>query len=396
MSDQEQGTTVQAPEPPPYQAGQAASPHSPPPGRNGSATAGVVLIVIGLVFLLAKFLPGLAWWSLWPLVIVVGGLVQAFTPGKEGWSAHRLFDGLVTAAFGGVLLATTTGFIEWGVWPRILSLWPVLLIAVGFDILGKALHTSWLRVLGSLAIIAALAYAVLTATGGFQGIGWAPGGTSGEDVSISERVGTVREASLVLDAGVADVNIGSGMGLVSIDGTSPWGQPDFGIERAGAQANIAARLGAPEGSVYWPAPSSASYDIGLSNQVKWDLRVNAGIASIDADLSDVPVRSLDLRPGVAECDVTLGAVPEGEREAHADVRAGVSDVRVRIPEGVPARVKIDSGLTGTSVGDDFTKGGDGAWVTPGYEIARTGGKPVWDITVRSGVGSISIDTYQGE
>lgn len=401
MDDQGRAPDARMPEPPlspSVMPPPPPAPHSPtvaPASRaaSGSVTAAVVLIVVGVVFLLMRLVPSIQWWSFWPLIIVLAGLIQAFTPGKEGWSVHRVFDGFVTVAIGGVFLATTMGVVGWGVWMRILGLWPVLIIAVGFDLLGKALHTSWLRALGSLAIIGALAYGVSTASGGFDdfGVPVAPGGV--RDVSLSEPVGTADSANLTLDSGVATVRVASGDRLIGITGSSPWGEPSLDVERVGSEAKVRAVLGDDEGMHMWPGDGSARFDVELSDRVVWDIRMNTGVSALRADLSDIDVRSLDLRPGVADCDVQLGDVPTGEREARVDVRAGVSSVAVRIPDDAEARVEIESGLSGSTVRGRFEDLDSGVWETPGYEAAKDAGRPVWLIRVRSGIGTITIDTY---
>lgn len=401
MDDQGRAPEARTPEPPPSPS---VTPPPPPGSRpsvtapasraaSGSVTAAIVLIVVGVVFLLMRLIPSISWWSFWPLIIVLAGLIQAFTPGKEGWTVHRMFDGFVTVAIGGVFLATTMGVVGWDVWMRILGLWPVLIIAVGFDLLGKALHTSWLRALGSLAIIGALAYGVSSASGGFDdfGVRMAPGGV--EDVSLSEPVGTADTADLTLESGVATVRVASGDPLIGITGSSPWGEPSLNVERIGSEARVRAVLGDDDGMHMWPGERSARFDVELSDRVLWDIRMNTGVSSLRADLSDVAVRSLDLRPGVADCDVRMGDVPTGEREASVDVRAGVSSVAVRIPDDAEARVEIESGLSGSSVRGGFESMGSGTWETPGYEAAKGAGRPVWVIRVRSGIGSVTIDTY---
>lgn len=382
-----------APPPPPAPQSPVAAPTPTSRATSGSVTAAVVLIAVGVAFLLMRLIPSISWWGLWPLIIVLAGLVQAFTPGKDGWSVHRMFDGFVTVAIGGVFLATTMGVVGWDVWMRILGVWPVLIIAIGLDLLGKALHTSWLRALGSLAIIGALAYGVSSASGGFDDFGTpiAPGGV--EDVSLFEPVGTADSANLTLDSGVATVRVASGDRLIGITGSSPWGEPTLDVERVGSEARVRAVLGDDEGTHMWPADRSARFDVELSDRVLWDIRMNTGVSSLRADLSDVAVRTLDLRPGVADCDVRLGDVPTGEREGSVDVRAGVSSVAVRIPDDAEARVEIESGLSGSSVRGSFESLGSGTWETPGYEAAKDAGRPVWIIRVRSGIGSVTIDTY---
>lgn len=392
------GAAVESPPAAPPPSGPPGYVPTPPPpedrGRRRSpgATAGIILIVLGMVFLAGQFLPGFAWWSLWPLVIVIAGVVQIVTPGKEGWGVGRVFDGLVTVTFGFVALAVTTGIVGFGVVWQIMALWPVLLIAIGFDILGKALHISWLRALGSLAVIAALVYAVAISMTSIEGFRF--GGTaSGSSATLDEPRGTVDEASLTLDAGVANVSLSSGNALITAEGTSPWGRPDFEVERSGDSAEVKLSLADSDGAFMWPGSRSARLDAELSDEVLWDITLNTGVSSLDANFAEVPVRSLELKPGVAECVVKLGEVPSELSESTAVVKAGVSSVSLSLPAGVEARIESDSGLTGHDIGGDFERVDSGVWETPGYEQARESGEGVWLITVKSGVGSFQADTY---
>lgn len=380
---------------------QPAMPVAPPPvpgpdkprGRSAGTTVGIVLIAIGLFLLAAQFMPAIAWWNLWPLIIVAAGVVTMFTPGKEGWGAARLFDGLVTVAWGVLFLAITFGVIGWDVFMTLLGLWPVLLIAVGFEILGKALHTTWVRTLGSLAIIAALAYAVALSVTGQT---WSPfprPSEAGERVTISEPVGTVDEAELTLKAGVATVTLNAGSDLVDAEGESPWGRPRFSVDQTGDTAKVLLASSEGGGGPWWPSQKGSRIDAQLSSDVLWDMDLAIGVSDFEADLSDVQVRSLSLKPGVADCSLRLGDVPAGIEEARAEVKAGVSTVVIEVPEGAEVRVESESGLTGHDIGGDLESTGAGEWETPGFSAARESGRGVWVIKVESGIGSIRVDTY---
>lgn len=392
-------TTAAPPEPPqPPPPSPAASPSGEPERKSpggGATTAGIVLILVGAVLLAARFTPMFSWWNLWPLIIVVAGLVQAFTPGKDGWTVAKMFDGFVTVAFGGVFLAITAGVAGWDVWVRIITFWPVLLIALGLELLGKSIHASWPKVLGSLAIIAALAYAVMVSAGSITDFAFTGSGAtapSARDFSYSEQVGSVEEAHLTLDAGVASVKMGADSDLISVAGNGAE-EPRVEVDRASSPAEVGVRLGDDgDGVVIWPG-TNTRYDVGVSDQVTWSMRINTGVSELVADLSGVPVSALDLRPGVASCDVKLGDVPIGVDEGSVEVRAGVSSVVVRIPADAEARVEIESGISGNSVRGDFEKLGGGVWETPGYADAKSSGRPVWLLSMKSGVGSITIDTY---
>lgn len=388
-------TATQAPPPPPppdAPTAVGASTPEPPGGRRPGVGIAIALISIGALLLVAQFVPGMAWWGLWPLIIIAVGVVHAVTPGREGWSVYRFFDGLVTVSFGLVFLAITLGVVGWGVWLHILGLWPVLLISVGFDILGKSLRSSWLRVIGSLFIIGALAYAVAVAAGDLEGIGFAGSRATAQSVSIDEPRRQEDAASLSLKAGVAELSMSAGDSLVTLDGTTPFGEPEVTVDRSGSTADVDIVLDDANGAVAWPDATDAEMDLKLSDRVAWDLAVEVGMSTLDADLSDLDVRSLALKPGIAECTVTMGDAPDDGRGTIA-VEAGISNVDLRLPEDAEVRVESSGGLSATHVSDALEDIGDGVWETPGYEDARRNGDPVWLVTVDSGIGTFDLTTY---
>ena len=249
------GSAGDPPYPPPQVPPVPNVPTPPPNGpqrrRPPGVTAGIVLIVIGGVFLVGQVVPGLAWWTLWPLIIIIAGVVQAFTPGEDGWSVDRMFDGFVTVAVGLVILAITTGVVGFSVVWQILALWPVLLIAIGLDLLGKALHTSWVRALGSVAVIAALAYSVAVTAGGVQGFSFTGTTAVSTTRTVEEPVGSVTDAQLNLKAGAAAITLEGGKDLVRAEASGPWGTPQLDVSRSGSscRGGPLARRGQRRGGV---------------------------------------------------------------------------------------------------------------------------------------------------
>lgn len=360
-------------------------------GGNGSYVLGMVLILGGALLLSARFVPGVALWALWPLIIVAAGLAQAFTPGRDGWGAERFFDGLTTVAIGGLLLGNTLGYLSWGVWWTVVLLWPVLLISAGFGILGRATGQRWLRVIGSVAVLAAIAYAGATAASHTTPFAlW--GRAGGEAFTHEADVRDVRTATLSLKGGVGDVRVTGGEKLVTANGRSPFGTPQFVVDRSGERASVLLSMGDGRGVTVWPGGEAAQMDVTLSRRVLWNATIDTGVSRFDADLSDVRVRDITLNAGVSECSVKLGRVPDGEKESVALVKAGVATVGIRVPKGVPVRVESDSGLTGIRVGGLAGKGG-GLWESDGFARARDAGEGVWIIRIKSGVGTIDVDTY---
>lgn len=367
-------------------------PEAPAPVKEpsrGGATAGIVLVVVGAVLLAAQFVPQVRWWAAWPLIFIIIGIVQAVTPGKEGWGVARLFEGAATIAFGVAFLAWTTGVVGAGFIGRLVSFWPVLIVAAGFDLLGKALHSQWIKAIGSLVVIGALAYVVGVSVGDFDGGFFSAGTGQGTETMFSEPVQGVSEATLKMNVGVAGVRLTSGDDLISVDAGDSFEGPEFDVAREGDSAEVTVNMGGED--FVMPGTGNATVEASVSDEVQWDMRIATGVSEFNADLSDVKVRSLELKPGVASCSVRLGDVPADVDEAVVDVKAGIASVSIELPDGVEARIVSKSGLTGHSISGDFESKGGGVWETPGFDQAS--GDGVWIVRVQSGIGSIDIDTY---
>ena len=362
--------------------------------RNSGIWGGVFLIAVGFVFLLGQVVPGLAWWNMWPLIVVLVGVIQMFTPTRVGeWGPERIMDGFGTVIIGAVLLGNTLGIIPWTVWWTFITLWPVLIISLGISLLGRGLHQSWMRTLAPLLIWAALGYSVAVAYTGVSGFQPIPQlvrpSVVGQPFAYAEPVNGATSASLLFKGGAGEVLIHGGDDLVNASGVSPFGTPSFSVERSGSLANVAFSLADSSGAVVIPGVTSARTEVALSRTTVWDATLETGATSLDADLSSVPVRDLVLKTGASSAKLKLGQVPSTATSTDVAIKAGVSSIEVFVPRGAAVRVDTHNGLSATDVDNSFTSMGSGVWQTAGYGTAS---KTI-NINVESGISSISVRTY---
>jgi hypothetical protein len=107
---------------------------------HGHAVAGVILLIIGLVFLLMNLgvFPIEDVREYWPLLLIVLGAGQALGFGGRfsgGLSAHRSFWGGMWMVLGGLLLAQNFGYVRGTGWQ---VFWPVILIFLGLSFLFRS------------------------------------------------------------------------------------------------------------------------------------------------------------------------------------------------------------------------------------------------------------------
>jgi len=379
-----------------YESGVPFAPAPGParrPQRSGAVWFGIVLVLLGAAILLDQFFTGLDLWRLWPLIIVALGVREMF-PAREGkWTVKRPAEGISTIVLGCVLLACSIGYVSWSVWLNIFSLWPLLLVVLGVEVIGKGLHNNWIRAFSNLIIAAGLVYGAFfmppTAVHPWFPFIINSVDTQGFDFTAPHDSDVV-EGRAVIDAGVGEFTLEAGDDLATARGRSPY-TPVFDVTPIDGVADVAIGYGDHS----WNNVSTdVTLDITLDRDVVWDLDMSAGVTSYDLDLSDLLVSSLVLDAGVSEGTLTLGRSNlVGVRSGvPVQIKTGVSAITIRIPEGDDARVSVSQGLSATNVVGSWVElhSGDGTtYESDGFSDSG----PYWDMQVESGIGAVTIEYY---
>jgi hypothetical protein len=287
---------------------------------------------------------------------------------------------------GVVFLLTNLGMIGWNVWDALFRLWPVLLIAVGLDILiGRR------SLLGSLLVVAllllVLAFAI-TSTG--------PITTAGQALTseqISQPLEGATQGDVVISSGIADLRISAAdedSGLV--EGQVSLNQGENIRQDRSKSGNTMYYTLRNEGTpvAWWPGrighDGSGVWDLKLSRDVPLTLKVDNGVGRTQVDLLQLRVTNLSMSGGVGQSTITLPR--QGQMTASID--AGIGEIIVIVPAGMSARIRVDNGLSQTRVQGDFQHNGD-EYVSPGYDNATNR----VDLRVHGGIGSVTVQGTSG-
>ncbi|MHB1340626.1 MAG: LiaI-LiaF-like domain-containing protein [Coriobacteriia bacterium] len=309
----------------------------------------------------------------------------------------RAAEGLTLVAVGVLLLANMLGYVPWSVWWNILSLWPLLLISAGLDVIGRGTENTWLRVLSSLLVIGGLAYGVfaMPVNGGWARVPFAisinQADTEPFEFSEPHDAG-VETGTALVKGGVGTLTVKAGSVLASSEGKSPF-TPDFEVSASGDTADVVMTMG--DGP--WVAPSPVSglrIDTTLDRRVAWDLTIDSGVSEIDADLSELTLTELDVKTGVSQGTITLGevdsALVDGGLPVFVDT--GISSVTIRFKKGEDVRLKVTGGLSSVKVGSDMSQvdrdGDDKVYESDGFSDGA-----FWDVRVDAGISDVKIEFY---
>lgn len=305
--------------------------------------------------------------------------------------ARRIIEGLTVVAFGAVVLATTLEALPWRVWLSVLALWPLLIVAVGIDLVGKGLRREWLRVLASLLVLGGFAYGVMAAATGGAASLQARRGTAPEPWDTIEYVEPaqkpVHRGVARIRGGIGTVSVDGGDALVRARGAAPF-TPRFEAEGDGSVARIDVSLG----SRPWLWTSRAAFtelDVELSSRVPWDLTVEAGAAELMADLRDLELSKARIEAGVSDSQVTFGS-PDGV--VPVEVEAGLSSTVLRFPRDSAFRITVKGALASVEAEEGVDDLGSVAG-TRRFAYGAGDAPDRYEVTVQAGVSSLRIELY---
>ena len=117
--------------------------------------AGVILLFIGVAALLSSIVDEVSWWQLWPCLVILAGLVEMVVPSRREFRIRRFSRGIVVFSLGILLLLVTIQLLSWHTIVLMFEkLWPLLLIALGIDIISRAMGNELLALAAALCVVA--------------------------------------------------------------------------------------------------------------------------------------------------------------------------------------------------------------------------------------------------
>ena len=131
-------------------------------------------------------------------------------------------------------------------------------------------------------------------------------------------------------------------------------------------------------------------EVELNARIPWDIEVRGGASRLLADLRGLRLGSLSVDGGASRLEVVLPA-PSGI--VTVVILGGASNVAIRRPEGVAARLRVDGGATNLTFDDRHigAAGGELDLQSGDYD----GAADRYDIAVTGGANNLSISKQRG-
>lgn len=294
----------------------------------------------------------------------------------------RLFWGSLFVIIGLVLLLERLNILSLD-WDFGWNLWPVVLILLGIAFLVRNKPVRWvLAVLGAL-VLASLFLSIFSFT-------WVPGWRGADRAPVSQKFAepydpAIRRATLSLDAGAGSFVLGDTTAeLLAAATRSSFAEFTLAVERGSDSAE--ARFTMKEHKVRFHGPHGGNRaEIRLNAAPRWDFDIDVGAASVDVDLSPFMVEKLKLDVGASRIDLKLGS---RAATTDVDVDAGVSSIRISVPESSGCEVRLDAPLSSKRL-PGFQSANKGVYRTENFDSSD---RKIF-VRVDAGVSSIRVSRY---
>ena len=285
---------------------------------------------------------------------------------------------IILISLGVLFLLNNLGFIELNLWDVIMRFWPILLIAIGLDILiGR--RSAWGAAIAAVVVLAILAGGIVFFDNQAQ---WT---YASENFEIP--LGNVEEATVSLDPALGYLLVDAlpkGSNVLLRGEIRPFSGEKIGktVDISGTRATIDLRT---EGVIVAPFfggwSDQPSWDLALHPEVATDLFVDFGVGKAELDLQDLQIGEIHVEQGLGQMILLLPSADNMD----INLDGGIGEIRVVIPKDVGVRLRAGVGIGNVQVPSDFTRDGD-FYLSPGYAAAENQIEMVIDL----GIGSVQV------
>ncbi len=278
----------------------------------------------------------------------------------------KIRNGVILISLGIVFLLNNLGYVPWSVWFNILSLWPIILIAIGTEIIFKRTRLSFFTILSPLLFMAAILGPAYFQKAELHEIYHAA-----ETYKWSEDLDTsiVKVTAIIqLRAGNLEVSPDP-EGLVSAELDYRKRKPITTYEYSGFDSSATVEIRDRERGWKgwsWRAWGAWDWDIKLTDQVPINLRIYAKASDGELDLAALKIKNLHLDVKAGSFNIKLGDLVD---QVKAKIDSDAARFQLLIPEDIGLRIENRGKLTSTSFSGLSILKHDNVYETSNFEQA---------------------------
>ncbi len=315
---------------------------------------------------------------------------------------NKLIPGIVLVLLGTVFLLRNYGYVDIH-WSNIFHLWPILIVIAGVNMIFANNRAPWAIALKIGVIV--IGFGLLffgnfnRSYRLFQGddieFDIDDDGVEDGDVQRSEMTrffeepynDSIKTARLNIHGGATGYKLSDTTDLLfSAEAREYFGKYTLNTSTTDSSSVIDFRMKNNRFKNFgFNNNKSNKATFKLNVKPEWELDINAGATDLDFDLTKFKIRTVHIDGGAASFKVKFG---QPLNVTTVKVNTGASDVDIRIPRGTAASIDVHTGLSSDDF-EGFVKIHDHRYETPGYASATN----KFNIKINGGVSNFDVKRY---
>lgn len=320
----------------------------------------------------------------------------------------RLFSGLVLVIIGAVFLLNNFGVIDFH-WGNLFRLWPVFLVIGGVNLLLSNTRAVWATLVRVAVLIIGLGFILFSNVGNRHGFGpfkYHYDITDNDsndddddkdgDLKLSDKsssntyqqpfVTGTKYARLNVSGGATKYILNKSTDRLFTASTSEY-YGDYKLDSRTEDSVIVVDFDMNKRNqrFRWDGGNMNVARLSLNTAPIWDINLRGGAAKVDFDLTPYKVRNLNINGGAASCSVKLDAkLPVTD----VLVSTGASEININIPKNAACDIVTSSGLSSNDF-EGFDKISGDHYATPSFESAKN---KIY-LKLKGGVSDFNVHRY---
>jgi hypothetical protein len=307
--------------------------------------------------------------------------------GGKNMKVSRIRNGVILLSVGVVLLLNNLDYVDWSVWVSILSLWPVLLIAIGIEKIFAKTTLSFLVYLSPILLLLAILgpayyYFHQTENSTYQGktFHWE-----------KDLAPTVKRGYAAFDFKAGKLKTGAGQDKLVLAELDYFRREPLCLYNYSEKDSLV-KLELKDRDHLWrgwftpEVKGRRQWDIFLSDKIPWDLEIENSVASADFDFSGIILENLSVNSDVSSLKIKLG---NKARDLKAKIDSDVSKLELLLPKDAGLKIENRSSLSSTDFEGISVNHESKKYWTTNYDSASS----KIEISLRGDVSSLKVIGY---
>lgn len=245
--------------------------------------------------------------------------------------------GVILIFLGLAIIASRTGYLPPGFWLRLANFWPFIFIILGLSIIARNVKRKlpFVIIIVALIIIPFIVAIV-------NPVSYTAREEKSEDITVPFD-SAVEEVWLTIDSGAGNFKVSGGSNdIASGRFSSNYARLVKDITKSDKRLDIKYKTEGVFKRDMVISSGKTEMNLFLNDSIPYIITLSLGASKLDIDFSSIILRELKLDAGASSIDLKLG---EKNPLQYVTIKAGASDIDIRVPKNSGIKIRFDDGLT---------------------------------------------------